>query len=309
MIFSPRRYAGMELTDRSIKVAQLEKKKKRWQLNRCSRVPLPEGTVRFNFNNRSIVAVDKFTEGLKKAMRVLEGRTSVLGLAIPNEIVKIILQQYKELPDNEADIEKVVAWQTGKSYRFPMKKIRIAYHIAGRNAEGEHQLMVAAGARRAIAEYEAILGGLSLQAPVICPSAVHLANFYMPKLPQAETFAFACFFHHYVSLMVFDRGHLAFIRGVKKKFNPVDCYRSVSMMLMHYGAENPGKESGRLYIDSQAGARRELERVFREMGELEVSLVDPEGLVSIAAGHPLAGAPSKLSAFTAAIAAAQSLEQ
>ena len=147
-------FTGIEISETSINVAQIEKEGTGWRLIHSKTVPFPEDTLKLSYRNNNIADSNQFCETMREALQGGIGKVSSVGLSLPNDIVKISIKKYEELPDKKSEIEKMIAWSTEKSLHFPDKSTKIAYEMIEQNDVNEKWMLIAIGIRDVIKEYE-----------------------------------------------------------------------------------------------------------------------------------------------------------
>ncbi len=301
--------AGLEIGPQGVKLAVIERSKGNWHLTHWASAPLPEGTVKPAFKSPNIVHQDDFQAALTKLIEGYRGRISTAGLSLPSEIIRILMRGYPKLPASQTETEKLINWSLEKSFHFPIENTRVSYQSIGRDANGHENLLVTIGMRNVIQQFENILAGMSIDTRVVRPASINLYNFFAPLMPQEGTSAFLGLFDNYFSFLVFADTRLVFFHGVKRGFSDLQFFQDVDMTIQHYLDTNPGKRIARLCIGSKVGYHDELLEVLGNLIDIKVTVLKEHQLIDSPFDHHQPLERLKLSSYTAAIGAAQSLLQ
>lgn len=303
-----KRYAGIEISPTSVKLAQVEKAKDGWRLLHFKRVPLPAAALEASFRAQNIQDEASLSEALREALADLDGRLTRVGLSIPNENVKLSIQKFDALPGSRPETEKMIAWWAEKTFRFPPDTAQISFQPLGPAAGDSQRLLVSIGNREVIREYERAFKRVKLDAEVIRPARINQFNFYRSLLPNRGTIAYLGLFENFFCLFVFEDARLTFYHGVKRGFSNLHFFQDVDMTMQHYLGLNPDGEIEKLFVGSQVGFHRELEEVFKNLSDMKVEILDENSLMSIQPeAPPAADARTVVGTYAAAIGAAQSL--
>ena len=341
MIFSKikRILTGLHIDRESITMAQIIKEKNTWRLLQCRTVPLPDMTLKLSYKLKNIIAFQQFSDTInnilttadkdffwfgdkpeiynklkkiidsshassicKKVMNMTGGRIFHIGLSVPNEIVKMTIQEYEDLPKSKRDIDKMVAWRIEKSLLLPAKKTVISHDIIVNDPQGKKKLLTTVGMKAVIDDLEKKLIKLRVNPKVIRPAGINQLNFYIQHLPSKGTIAFMGLFEYFFTFFVFENAQLAFYQGVKKGFSDLHFFQDVDIIMSHYQRENANKKIDKLYIASHVGYHRELQEVFQNISSIDVIIMDEHDFIKT---EP--NSPEELSHYVAAIGAAQSL--
>lgn len=304
-----KKYAGIEISSTSVRLAQVEKVKEGWRLLNSKRVPLPEGCLQASFRAQNILESPKLVAALREAVAELDGgRFGRVGLSIPNENVKLSIQKFDALPGSRPETEKMISWWAEKTFRFTPDSAQISFQPLGAAAGGSQRLLVSIGHRDVIREYENALKEVKLDAEVIRPARVNQFNFYRSLLPDKGTIAYLGLFENFFCLFVFEDSILTFYHGVKRGFSNLHFFQDVDMTMQHYLGLNPEGEIEKLFVGSQVGFHRELEEVFKNLSDMKVEILNEDSLITIPAELSLGDDSRTVAgAYAAAIGAAQSL--
>lgn len=303
-----KRYAGIEISPTSVKLAQVEKAKDGWRLLHFKRVALPAAALEASFRAQNIQDEPSLSEALREALADLDGRFTRVGLSIPNENVKLSIQKFDALPGSRPETEKMIAWWAEKTFRFPPDTAQISFQPLGPAAGDSQRLLVSIGNREVIREYERAFKRVKLDAEVIRPARINQFNFYRSLLPGQGTIAYLGLFENFFCLFVFEDARLTFYHGVKRGFSNLHFFQDVDMTMQHYLGLNPDGEIEKLFVGSQVGFHRELEEVFKNLSDMKVEILDENSLMSIQPeAPPAADARTVVGTYAAAIGAAQSL--
>lgn len=298
---------GIEVSGSNVNVAQIVREKTGWRLVSGQSVPFPGEVLSLSYQKENIVDPDLFADTVRKAVNGCSGRVSRIGLSIPNEIVKVSISTFDELPKSAKDVERMLAWSMEKSLRFAGADSKIAYHEVGDGRNHKKILLFSAVYREVIREYEKRLKSIRLQPAVIQPSGINQLNFYLRKMPQHGTNAFLGLYEDYFTFFVFEDAHLSFYHGVKKGFSDLHFFQDVDMTMQHYMNVNPEKEIEAIFVGSQVAFHRELEEVFRNLTDMDIEIIDETSLLETGVDRGDHQQQAWLSSIGSAIGAAQSL--
>lgn len=302
-----KRFTGMEIASTAIRMALVEKTGRVWRLVRSASMPLPEGTIKPSFKSLNVIEPNLFLEAVQQLLAEFEGATRMVGLSLPSEIVRILIRGYPKLPDARAEIEKMISWSLEKSFHFPIENTKVSYQVTGSDVSGATHLLVTLAMKDVIRQYEDLLTKLNVETRVVRPAGINLYNFFAPNIPRQGTYAFLGLFENYFSFLVFENARLTFFHGVKRGFSDLQFFQDVDLTMQHYLESSPGKRIERLSVGTQVGYHSELKEVLSNLIDLKLDILGEGELIKsdFDLAHPLERL--KLSSFSSAIGAAQSL--
>lgn len=300
-------FTGLEINGSSVRAAQILRGKRGCKLIRCATVPFAEETLKLSYKTGNINDPHAFLETIKEAMGLLEGKVARVGLSVPNEIVRVAVQQYGELPKKKAETERMIAWWAKKSLPFPVEGAKISFHPLNMNGRGEKRLLVTLAFEGVIKEYEHNLRELGVNPEVIRPAGINHFNFYHERIPPFGTIGFLGLFENYFNLFVFEEGELVFHHGIKRGYADIHFFQDIEMTIQLYYNSNPDKEIEKFCYGSQVGFHKELEEGIRSILDAEVIRIDETEILSLDAEVKMPQQEKILPSYASAIGAAQSL--
>jgi Tfp pilus assembly PilM family ATPase len=298
---------GIEISDSSIKVAQIVRDKRGWRVTGFAGAPLPEETLKLSFKTENVNDPEAFAETIKRALAMVGGSASRVGLSLPNEVVKVSLQNYSDLPQGREQTEKMIAWCIRSTLPFPVEQAKVSYTLLDRSSVGDRRVLASLVHRDVVREYEMNMRGLKLEPQVIRPSAINHYNFYHERIPRSGLIAFMGLFERYTTLFVFEEGVLLFYHGLKKGYSDLHFFQDVEMMIALYQNENPGKGIDKLFYASQVGFHADLDQGLRSLTATAVSSLPEREMITVDSSLNGKRGVVELYPFAAAIGAAQSL--
>lgn len=346
MIFSKIKkiLTGLYIDRESIKIAQIIREKATWRLLQCQSIPLPDMTLKLSYKAKNIISSQQFTETVNSIFKTADNRVCYcektpeiynkleklidsgyisylykkiikmtgsdifhIGLSVPNEIVKLQIQDFSALPKSQHDTKKMVAWKTEKSLLLSAKKTIISHDIIGENFQGNKRLLVSVGMKDVILDLEKNLMKLKIFSKIIRPACINQLNFYIQALPAKGTIAFIGLFEYFFAFFIFENAQLAFYQGVKKGFSDLHFFQDVDIIMSHYQRENTNKKIDQLYIASHVGYHKELKEVFQNISSIDVVVMDENNFIKTDKNFFAQNSKDHLSHYVAAIGAAQSL--
>jgi len=298
---------GIEITESFIKAARIVKDKRGWRVTGLAVTPLPEETLKLSFKAENVNDPEAFAMTIRKGLSMLGGGVSRVGLSLPNEVVKLSLQSYSDLPRGREQTEKMIAWWVKGTLPFPVEQAKVSYTPLHRNSGGERRVLASIVHRDVVREYELNIRGLKLEPQVIRPSGINHYNFYHERIPRSGIIAFMGLFERFTTLFVFEDGELLFYHGLKKGYSDVHFFQDVEMMIALYQSENPGKGIDKLYYASQVGFHTDLDEGLRTLTATAVSSLPEREMIAVDPSLNGKRGVVELYPFAAAIGAARSL--
>ncbi|CAN2042401.1 Pilus assembly protein PilM [Candidatus Magnetomoraceae bacterium gMMP-15] len=298
---------GIEISASEVKIVQIRRLKKGWRLVKYKSFPLPPQTLRLSYKTKNINNSNKFINTINDALKFVNVKRGRIGLSLPNEIIKIFIQKYKELPKSKKEIEKMIAWGVKKSFNFSSGNIKLSYYILRKSKDDDQNLLVAIGVDDVIREYELNLNKLKINVGSISPAGINLLNFYSPRLPLRGIIAFLAIFTNYVTFMVFDNAIPIFYHGIRKFFPDRHFFRDLDMIFQIYMDNNRNKKIEKLYFTSQIGCHRQLRKGLMTIVDVDIFMMDEDLLISLGPNLANQVEMEQISPFASAIGAGQSL--
>jgi len=311
--------AGLEITPFFIKTSRVEKRKNGWCLTHWGELPLPPGTVKCSYKSVNVLDMDAFQNAVWSAVDAIGGEVFRMGVSLPNETMKIFVQEFDELPRSGAEIQKMVKWWVGKTFRISPEEFVISYQPLGKSPEGKTRLLVVLAFREIILQYESLLKDQDIIPEIIAPSGINQFNFYSDEIPSSGIIAYIGFFEAYFAFVVIEEGQILFYHGVKKGPSDSHFNHHLDMTLQFFIDACPDKKIERLYMGYPGHYYRDLSEGLMEIIAKDIVIIDESRFISIENGNgrkdefPMTtysggiGSARCVSYFSAAIGAAQSL--
>ena len=299
---------GLELNASSIKMAQVIKEKKGWRVLKYGRVPFPSEALDLSYSKRNIVDYPLFLDTVREVMKLAIGPVTRVGLSLPNEIVKLSIYRFEELPKTEDRILQMIGWKEKETLPFPVKKAQIAYSPLFRLRPNRHEeLLAAIGLEDIIKEYETSLRHIKISPEIIQPASINHLNFYLAQLDSPGSIAFVGLFETFFSFFIFEEGRLVFFRGKRKAPSFLRFLHEIDLTVELFLRENPDKTIDRLYVGSQIGPMHDLVSEIEDLYNIESSFLDArEGMIFEGAKKERQD-EMDIAPYASAIGAAQSL--
>ncbi len=301
-------FTGIEISPFSLKMAQVLKEKKGWTLIACNETPLPADVLELSYKNKNIVDPPMFLAALRTVLNGASGNIRRVGLSLPNEVVKISLYRFDEIPQSRTAIKELISWQEKATLPFPPQRASIAYAVfSGPPIEKGKSVLSAFGSRDIIGDYERNLKRLRIDAEVIQPSAVNHVNFYSTHLPLPGIVAFLGVFQNFFTFLVFEEGQLIFYRGKRRSTIAVHFLQEIDMNIELFLTEHPGKDLQFLFLQCQYKPSEDFLSEFQSYFDVNIEVIPEEKLLEIGESVKKQTGMPDIASYASAIGAAQSL--
>ena len=237
----------------------------------------------------------------------IDKKISHIGLSLPNEIIKLSIQRYAELPKSSSEINNLIAWRLEKSIHISAKEASISHSLISTGKNGEKSLLSIVGIQDVIREFEINLLELGIHAKCILPSGLNQLNFFINRLPETGTIAFLGLFEYFFTFFVFEDSKLIFYHGTKKGFSDLNFFQNVDMIMSYYLSTTSDKEIEQLFIGTQVGFHSELKDVFNNIRNIDVHIMDENKIIGTSNKAGKLDSKHDLSYYVPAIGAALSI--
>lgn len=298
---------GLEIGSLSVKVAQVMRERHTWKLVHCAEVLFPPETIDVSNKSENIIDSGLFHDALRQALKSPNGGVTRVGMSLPNEIVKISIHDFDELPKSKAALREMIAWKEKGMLPYPVTNAQISHWSLSDTSAAKKRLLVALALQDIVRNYEMNLRRMRLQPEVIQPSAINHLNFYLNHIPPSGVQGFLGVFEDYFTFFVIEDGALSFYRGKRRYSHHVRFTQEISLTIQLYRNENPGKPIEALYLQSQVALPEDFQEDLSEDFDIETTSIDENSVITLDPGLQEEGKAFSVATFASAIGAAQSL--
>jgi len=301
-------YTGLSISPSCVNAVQLQNNKTGWELLRWAHHPFSQDKPQYSFRNTNASDCKKLAAAISEVMEPMDLKNSVIGLALPNEVIKVSIKAYKNLPQTDAKIADMIAWEMEKALQLSNANLRIScYRPEPSSKDTPPRLLAAIGVDAVLNEYESLCSELNLEIRTVAPAAICQLNFYSDLLPSSGVIAFSGLFENFFTLFIIENGQIEFYQGIKKRLDKNYYLNDIDRALQFYSQENHGKHIETLYIGSQVGDSAKLQPLSDRFEGIEVVIPDELRLIDLHVNCQKFVQKPGLNAFSTAIGAAQSL--
>ena len=301
-------YTGLSISPSCVNAVQVQKNKTVWELLRWAHHPFSQGKQQYSFRNKNTPDFKRLATAISEVMEPMDQKNSLIGLALPNEVIKMSIKAYKNLPATDAKIAEMIAWETEKVLQLPRASVRTGHYRSEHpQKDASPRLLAAAGVDAVLNEYESLCSELKLEIRTVAPATICQFNFYTHALPSSGVIAFSGLFENFFTLFIIENGQVEFYQGIKKRPDKNYYLNDIDRALQFYSQENRDKHIETLYIGSQIGMRTTLQPLFNRLENIKAIIPDEFRLIDLHADCQTPDQKPGLNTFSTAIGAAQSL--
>jgi Tfp pilus assembly PilM family ATPase len=115
---------------------------------------LPDGLVAPGLLAPNIADVPAVSQAIGRVLTALGGRSSRVGLVIPDTVSKVSLVKLEKVPARSADLQEIVRWQMKKTSPFPLDQATISIAPGAKAADGGAEFVVTLVRTDVVQQYE-----------------------------------------------------------------------------------------------------------------------------------------------------------
>jgi type IV pilus assembly protein PilM len=168
---------------------------------------LPAGAVSPSVASSNIIDRAVVTAAVRAVLGRLPGRTSRVGLVMPDGAAKVSLLPFETVPGRVADLDELIRWRMRKAAPFRVEDAQLAYTPGTALPGGGREYIVVMMRRDIVEEYEAVCVDAGVQPGLVDLTSFNLINATLVDSPPPA-------FQDWVLVHVAAGYHtLAIIRG------------------------------------------------------------------------------------------------
>lgn len=174
---------------------------------------LPEGAVTPGLASTNVPDASAVGQAVKRLMRALGGRTSRVGLVIPDTAAKVSIVRFETVPPSARDLAELVRWQVRKTVPFPLEQAIVAF-TPGAQRAGAHEFVVTVARADVVRQYERACAHAGAHAGLVDLATFSIINGVLAgtMAAEGEDWLLVHAAATYVTLAVLRGEHLIFYR-------------------------------------------------------------------------------------------------
>ena len=214
MGFFRRDHIGLSIGPTHLSLASAVQRGEALDIGHCAVEALEEGVCRPSPVEKNILQIDRWRKSVRSILDRFP-RIRHLTLALPDSAVRMLLLDLQQVPKGQKDFEKLIQWHMEKTFLYPLGESRFSYHVLARGPN-RTKVLATAVKKEVIEQYESLDAAYPIETRQIAPSSFYLFNLFRPLMTrtagEAGHLIFVCLLDQSLTILVFDRGHLSFIR-------------------------------------------------------------------------------------------------
>ncbi|MBE9503470.1 MAG: pilus assembly protein PilM [Proteobacteria bacterium] len=281
---------GLNISPSGVTWAEIKADDLSGQITQTESVPIAKGLVLPSFVNENIPDKDALKSEILKAIPAGK-RKGDIALSIPDELVRISLVDFDEIPEKREEVEKLILWRLKKTIPIPLEMVKLDY-IQLENGEGMVKLLVAVASSAVIREYENVVREIGLRPRLVDIASINTLMMYQKQLPRDAYFIYLN--NSAVGVAVLLNGELTFFRSKIINGDLSLAEKEVLSTLMYYRTKASHISIDNLYICMTIKeADTMIEKLKNAFDGQVVQLTQPEFLqLDAASGMPAETLPA-----------------
>lgn len=244
---------GIHLQGNAIRIVRGTRENGQWHFGIRVNVPLPEGTLRPGFNRENICDPEAFSKVLEELKHQARIDSCSAALTLSEDIVKVMIKTYPQLPDKPMEIDTMVRWSLSRQIRHLKEGVNVSWETFPSSDGNEVLMVVALAAKPVLNEYVTAFANAGIRIVTVSPSVLALFNVYAASVPDTGNAAWIGIMDSRTSLILFANSIPRFFKTLRSDLVPGDSVDYVDMILKFCLDENPGLSIHGCYISTNQG--------------------------------------------------------
>lgn len=177
---------GIDVSESELRWVELSSADKGAAIAASAFEPMPSGTVDPNFAKQNIKDRELFKKHL---LRVIpkDKRRGDIALSLPDQLVRIVIVDFDELPQIRKEAEKLILWRIKKMLPISTEEAHIDYRVTGRTGD-KIQVVAAVASKKVIREYEDSLREIGLRPTLVDIASINTLSLFLDELEGNSIF-------------------------------------------------------------------------------------------------------------------------
>jgi len=301
-----RNYLALEIAPGQLRGVVLTRKGRGSSLAGGRVLPLRQGDVALSIREPNILEPRRFVEALVEVMTPLAGGEERIALSLPDGVGRVLLTEMETAFKSKKEGVEILKWQMKNSLPGDHKDVHLDYQVLEKRESGCYLLAVSMIANRVLHQYEELLAEAGYHAVVVDFHALHIFNYYRPRLDLGENFILVGVEGGSLSLQCFQGRVLVFHRAREVETSPGRVFQELSRALVSCQESFPAFRRAAVFLHTDRADREPLMEALCSVFERDdIVQLDPH-LERLA--HPsLEVASGSIRSLVAAVGAAERL--
>jgi hypothetical protein len=293
-----KRNRGIDVSEDGLRWVELDSADGDARLSGSTFEPIPAGLVEPSFAKENIKDRELFKKHLLNAIPESKRRGDI-ALSLPNQLVRIVMVDFDELPQIRKEAEKLILWRIKKMLPISTEEAHIDYCVTEKKGE-KVQVVAALASKKVIREYEDSLREIGLRPILVDIASLNTLSLFLDGIEGDSLFVDVSGGEAVGIALMADK-ELIFFRSKDIQGDIERVGQEIVSTLTYYKTRMPDLHIKRLYLICSQGDYEAIEKGLGNAFEGEIhrlSLTD-----RLREGLPF----DKKSAFLPAISGAMRL--
>jgi Tfp pilus assembly PilM family ATPase len=183
---------AVELTARHVSAASVEYRGDAPVVSAHAAEALPPGALVPSLTAPNIQNRQAIVAALGRVLAHV-GRPRRVGLVVPDQVAKVSLVRFEQVPARPSDLDQLVRWQVRKTAPFPIEDAQVSY-VPGIRVEPSsdpgggstgQEFVVSLAKRATIEDYEGVCADAGAQAGIVDLATFNVINAVLAAMPTA----------------------------------------------------------------------------------------------------------------------------
>lgn len=207
---------------------------------------IPEGLVNPAFSKENVTDRESLKSHLIDVIPAGRRRGDI-ALSLPDQLARITLLEFDEIPGNRVEVERLILWKLKKTLPIPVEVAKVDYTLLDKG-EDKVEMLVAAASREVIREYEDIVRSIGLRPILVDIASMNTLSLFRGDMEKYSVFVDVSGYS--VSVAIIADGKPAFFRSKELEGDIDRIEKEVISTVAYYTTKNPEADIGTLFIHS-----------------------------------------------------------
>ena len=277
-----------ELSKKNLVMVSMKKEKGNWNLAGYSIKEIPDDALGGSIFHPEIKEKETIMNAIKESCFKIGFRSAKISLIIPDNIVRVSLMSFQEVPSSRKQLIDMIIWKMKKSIPYKIEETMISYQILKNgDSSRENLVLVSLMPKNILGQYEDLFNDLSVRVGLIDISAFSIYNLFRTRMQSTGDVGIINCSYNYFTFMIVRKGNLLFFRcknyqasgGALEEGTRKLLKRELNTSLSYYTEKLSGKELEKTYIRSIGCDVASFVSIMEESGLTRYEVLDPSALV------------------------------